>query len=520
MNQQTVKHIVIVGGGSAGWITAGTLAAEHKTRQNDAIKITLIESPDVATIGVGEGTWPSMRNTLKLMGIAESEFMTFCGASYKQGSKFINWCNGQGQDVYYHPFVTPPGYTELNLHACWQKMQPDSRFADTVSVQSTVCEAGCAPKQFNTPEYAGVTNYGYHLDAAKFAQLLQKHCTEKLAVNHLIDHVTKVVGDKDGDIIAIETKQSGLIQGDLFVDCTGVQSMLLGKHYEIPFIDKQHILFNDTALAVQAPYSNEETPIQSATLSTAQAAGWIWDIGLPSRRGVGYVYSAQYCSDQEAQQTLVRYLQDSLSDEQIDTLVPRKISFRPGHREKFWHKNCVAIGMSAGFLEPLEASALALVELSCAMLSEELPVNREHMEIVSKRFNDRFQYRWDRVIEFLKLHYVISERTDSEYWRQNRDTSSIPDRLSELLSLWQFQPPSRLDFIQNEEVFPSASYQYVLYGMGFKTKERQALTRSFDMQMATRLFTENEQRKQQFVAGLPSNRELIQHLIQAKSGQA
>lgn len=515
MNDQPIKHIVIVGGGSAGWITAGTLAAEHLARTEKGIRISLIESPDVATIGVGEGTWPSMRNTLKMMGISEKEFIKQCNVSYKQGSKFVGWRNGQADDFYYHPFITPPGYTEIDLHACWQQLSKDVPFADSVSVQSAVCQAGCAPKQFATPEYAGVTNYGYHLDAGKFAELLQKHCTEKLGVNHILDHVTEIISASNGDIAAIATKQSGNIEGDMFVDCTGVKSLLLGEHFAIPFIDKKHVLFNDTALALQVPYPEATSPITSATVSTAQSAGWIWDIGLPSRRGVGYVYSSAHTSEENATDELMSYVAKISSHETADSLSPRKINFRPGHREKLWHKNCVAIGMSAGFLEPLEASALALVELSCSMLSEELPVSRQHMEIVSNRFNQRFQYRWDRVIEFLKLHYVLSERLDSDYWVENKLPASIPPRLADLLKLWHFQPPSRLDFIQNEEVFPSASYQYVLYGMGFTTHPRATEKRSADLAIARQLFSENQNKIQQFVAGLPSNRELIHYLTQS-----
>lgn len=515
MNDKLIKQIVIVGGGSAGWITAGTLAAEHMSRHDNGIRITLIESPDVATIGVGEGTWPSMRNTLKTMGISENEFIKQCNVSYKQGSKFVGWRNGQSNDSYYHPFITPPGYTEIDLHACWQQLGKSSNFADSVSVQSSVCEAGCAPKQFATPEYAGVTNYGYHLDAEKFADLLQRHCTERLGVTHVLDHVTKVVSAENGDIAAIDTKQSGLIEGDLFVDCSGVKSLLLGEHFSVPFINKKHILFNDSALALQVPYPETDSPITSATISTARSAGWIWDIGLPTRRGVGYVYSSAHSSDAEATETLLTYVEQITDKTTAKSLAPRKITFEPGHREKFWHKNCVAIGMSAGFLEPLEASALALVELSCAMLSEELPVNRRHMDIVSERFNQRFKYRWDRVIEFLKLHYVLSKRDDSEYWLDNNKPESIPERLAQLLELWQFQAPSRLDFIQNEEVFPSASYQYVLYGMGYTTQSRATEKKSTDLAVARQLFSENQHKIQQFIAGLPSNRELIHYLNQS-----
>ncbi|WOH37267.1 tryptophan halogenase family protein [Thalassotalea fonticola] len=509
-----IKKIVIVGGGSAGWISAGVLAAEHMANSPKGIEVTLIESPMVKSIGVGEGTWPSMRNTLNKIGISELEFISQCDASFKQGSKFVGWCDGQSDDFYYHPFMTPEGYTQVNLHAGWQSVNKNTNYADTVNMQSHVCQAGLAPKQLATPQYAAVTNYGYHLDAAKFASLLQKHCTTKLNVNHILDHVVAINSAENGDIASISTKQSGDISGDLFIDCTGTSSLLLGKHYNIPFIDCKDVLFNDSALAVQIPYSDDSDSIASATISTAQTAGWIWDIGLPTRRGVGHTYSSAHMNDDEAERILREYIATTANTDISQSIEPRKISFRPGHYQKFWHKNCVAIGMSSGFLEPLEASALALIELATTMISEQLPTNRAHMEIVAKRYNERFDYRWQRVIEFLKLHYVLSRRNDSQYWRDNKSANTIPSRLHELLTLWQHQPPSRYDFVQNEEVFPSASYQYVLYGMGFNTKLRDTENRYANIDVAKKIFNDGELKLHKYLAGLPTNRDLINHLCQ------
>jgi len=509
---KAIKEIVIVGGGSAGWITAGSIAAEHCVDSSSNVKVTLIESPEVNSIGVGEGTWPSMRNTLEKIGINEREFLQQCDASFKQGSKFIDWKTASDNDYYYHPFMTPDGYGHIDLHAAWQSNQANKSYADTVNIQSHVCQAGLAPKQLATPNYAAVTNYGYHLDAKKFAELLQKHCTEKLNVQHIVDHMDGIISAENGDIDAISTKENGTIKGDLFIDCTGSASLLLGKHFNIRFINKQHTLFNDSALAVQVPYPSKETPINSATLSTAQSAGWIWDIGLQTRRGVGYTYSSQHINDVDAEQELKKYLAKSIGEEQAKLLTPKKIKFEPGHREKFWHKNCVAIGMSAGFLEPLEASALAMIELSSTMLSEELPVTRAHMDIIAERFNKRFEYRWQRVIDFLKLHYILSERRDSQYWRDNQQPESISEQLKELMNLWQYQPPSRYDVIQNEEVFPSASYQYVLYGMGFKTQQRPNPRKFEAKPVATKMIAEMQSKIDKYLTGLPSNRELLNQL--------
>ena len=495
MASSTIEHIVIVGGGSAGWLSAGVIAAEHPQ-----LKVTLIESPDVAPIGVGEGTWPTMRDTLRKIGVSESDFFRECDASFKQGSKFCGWVNGREDDYYFHPFVLPQGYGETNLAARWQTRHLQVPFADLVSFQPHLCVHGKAPKQASTPEYAAVANYGYHLDAGKFGQFLRKHCIGKLGVTFIADHVTGINSHENGDIAALRTRQHGEVAGDLFVDCTGMQSLLLGKHFGVEFLSQKHVLFNDTALAIQVPYPQENSPISSQTTSTARSAGWIWDIGLPTRRGIGYVYSSAHTSDEAAEQVLHQYLGKGHGAS------ARKLSFEPGYRRQFWHRNCVAIGLSAGFIEPLEASALALVELSAAMLSDEMPATRAVMEIVARRFNEAFTYRWERVIDFLKLHYVLSSRTDSDYWRDNR---AAPERLAELLTLWRHRPPSRNDFGRIDEVFPSASYQYVLYGMLFRTEHGAGNLRP---EQADGYFREAAALTAKMVGALPGNRDLIDHI--------
>lgn len=503
---ELIKRIVIAGGGSAGWLTAGVIAAEHRA----GLAITLIESPDIGPIGVGEGTWPTMRDTLRGVGVTETDFIRQCDASFKQGSKFEQWVSGQPDDQYFHPFVLPLGYTDTNLVAGWLQRHADAPFAEVVSFQPHLCLRGKAPKQMATPEYAAVANYAYHLDAGKFGVFLRKHCVEQLGVRHVVDHIAEVVSHENGDIAGLRTKTGDVVVGDLFIDCTGMQSLLLGRHYGVGFRSQRHVLFNDSALALQIPYADEGSPIASQTISTAQSSGWIWDIGLPTRRGVGHVYSSAHISDYEAALELRSYIERTGGP--TDVGAPRKLSFNPGYRETFWRRNCVAIGLSAGFIEPLEASALALVELSAAMLRDQMPATRAQMDIVARRFNDAFSYRWERVIDFLKMHYVLSQRVDSEFWRDNRRTESIPDRLQELLLLWRHQPPSRYDLFRIEEVFPSASYQYVLYGMGFRPEASAFAKRSDDAQRAEEFFRETAALTAKMLAALPSNRELIAHV--------
>jgi tryptophan halogenase len=507
-----VKRLVIVGGGSAGWLAAGVIAAEHRAKDGAGLSVTLLESPDVPAIGVGEGTWPTMRDTLRKIGVSESALFRQCDASFKQGSKFERWVDGREHDYYFHPFMLPEGYLETNLVAGWARRHATTPFADLVSFQPHLCAQGKAPKQVQTPEYAAVANYAYHLDAGKFGLFLRDHCVANLGVRHVVDHMTGVESAPDGDIRAVLTRENGALAGDLFVDCTGLGSRLLGSHYGVPFVSQRHVLFNDTALALQVPYAADNTPIASHTISTAQSAGWIWDIGLPTRRGVGYVFSSDHVSSETATRELHAYVVRTGGT--VAEAAPRQLGFTPGFRRKFWHRNCVAIGLSAGFIEPLEASALALVELSATMLSDEMPATRAAMDIVARRFNDFFTYRWERVIDFLKLHYVLSKRQDSDFWRDNHAPASVPDRLAELLALWRFQPPSRYDLHRVEEVFPSASYQYVLYGMGFRPEPEGFSRRMDDADRADEFFREAARLTHRMLGALPANRALIQHIQQ------
>lgn len=505
-----VNTVVIVGGGTAGWLTAGLIAAEHRSSEKTGLKVILIESPDVSPIGVGEGTWPTMRTSLQAMGISETDFIRNCDASFKQGTRFSGWLEGR-EEFYYHPFSLPQRFHEIDLARHWQPLREKLPYAVAVTPQPQACDRALAPKQISTPEFASNLNYGYHLDAGKFSMFLQKHCTEQLGVTHILDNVVAINAADNEDIESVSTRSNGSIGGDLFIDCTGFAGLLIGEHYKIPFQSKQRFLFNDRALAVQIPYASPGEKIASTTFSTAERAGWIWDIALSSRRGVGYVYSSTHTGDDQAEADLRRYISSTAGASVSDSCIPRKITFSPGHRETLWHRNCVAVGLSGGFVEPLEASALVMIELSAKMLSEQLPANRSIMDVVAKRFNGKFLYDWHRIIEFLKLHYLLSRRDDSDYWQDNRDAKTIPADLLESLELWRYQSPRYQDLSRVDELFPAASYRYVLCGMEFDS-EGPTGRRSSDIAAraaAASLFNENVRQAKQLLKALPSNRELI-----------
>ena len=487
-----IKRIAIVGGGTAGWLSACFLAA----RRPD-LEITLVESPDIPTIGVGEGTWPTMRETLATIGISEPEFLRACDASFKQGSRFDGWRDGTIGDSYLHPFSLPISGPNDAVLGAWQAS--GSSFAAAVTAQAAVCAADLAPRQRAMPDYAAALNYGYHLDAGKFARLLSDHATRRLGVTRLAATVRAVEAGDNGDIAAIRLDNGMQVAADLFLDCTGQACLLIAGHFGVDWIDRGDISFNDRALAVQVPVA-PGSPIAAQTIGTAHAAGWLWDIALPRRRGIGCVYASRFMADDEAERVLRDYVSAAIPGSDLAALAPRRLEFRTGHRAKFWQGNCLAIGLSAGFIEPLEASAIVLIELSLRSLADNFPASRAAMDIHAERFNQLFTYRWERIVEFLKLHYVLSRRPEP-YWQAQRDPAAIPSRLSQNLTLWRDQAPSAWDFPQVDEIFSAASQQYVLYGMGFPPPSRAVTTPAAQAQL-----DEVRERARILTAALPTNR--------------
>jgi len=489
-----MTRIVVVGGGTAGWLSACRIAAATA----GSVAVTLVESPDVPSIGVGEGTWPTIRRTLERIGIGETELLRACDGSFKQGTRFDGWATGAADDRYYHPFVPPIDSDPADLPG-------DRPFAFAACAQPHVCAEDLAPRQPAMPDYAGALNYAYHLDAARLAALLTRHATTHLGVHHVRDHVVSVERAGNGDIAAVATRQSGRIAGDLFLDCSGHRGLLIGETLGVESVDMSPILFNDRALAVQVPVA-PDSPIASQTVATAHAAGWLWDIGLPTRRGIGCVYASAFMSDDEAEDVLARYCRRIASD----LPSPRRLTFRSAYRTAPWTANCLAIGQSAGFMEPLEASAIVMIELSLDALLDDFPVDPALMSIQARRFNMLARYRWERIVDFLKLHYVLSRR-EEPYWRAHRDPATMSDRLAEALALWRHRAPSAFDLPMQDELFPAASYRYILWGMGFPAPLPSPVRRAARPDLAGQL-RQVEQRGRALAASLPTNRAYLDAL--------
>lgn len=509
----SVERVVIVGGGTAGWLTAAVLAKQLGCSENGAVSVTLVESPDVPILGVGEGTWPNLRGTLQRIGVDEGVFMRECDATFKQGAKFVNWSddpNVVGNHSYYHPLnsVSHSAYG-FNLAPYWLLDDSKSKksYDLAVSAQGRICDLGLAPKKITTPGYQALQEYSYHLNANKFSIFLQEHCVSKLGVVHIKANVTDINLDDEGYIVNVSSDlaSSAIISGDLFIDCTGSKALLIEKALGIGWKSISDVILNDTALAMQVPYAEADTPIATHTISTAHEAGWTWDIGLKDRRGVGYVYSSKHSSDERAEEVLRKYVGPI-----GDSIAVRKIPLNHGYREKFWHKNCVAIGMSAGFVEPLEASAIYLADAASNMIADQFPQSRDEMKHVESKFNSSFRMRMDRSIDFIKLHYCISKRRDTQYWIDNCDPKTVPDTLAARLAHWKIHPPSKFDFDYSFEPFILDSYLYVLYGMGFETNIARGEAFYRDGKLASQMFDNVDRITDTLVSELPQQRDLIE----------
>ena len=511
-----IQRILIVGGGTAGWLTAAFLAKTLGTAGGGP-RVTLVESADIGIIGVGEGTFPSIRGTLAAIGLDEARFIRECDATFKQGVKFIDWADAPGapRNHYFHPFNAPsqrPGAPELLPYWLMGEGRPRA-FADAVSMQERVADASRAPKRASDADFAGPMNYAYHFDAGKLAALLATHA-KSLGVAHVLDTVDRVELDERGRIGAVVGRASGALHADLYIDCTGFRATLIGATLGSERKRLDDVLFVDRALALQVPYPAADSPIPSYTISTAHEAGWTWDIGLQQRRGIGYVYSSRHTDDARAERVLRDYIGPA-----AEGLAPRALKLDVGYRERTWIGNCVAVGLSAGFLEPLESSGIGLIEFGAYLVGYLLPAV-EDLDAAAASFNEMMTARFERIVDFLKLHYAITRRTDTAFWRDNGDPASWTDSLRDKLALWRSRPPHRLDFVADLEMYPSSSWQYVLYGMGYPTDLAGRHAAWPRVEEARRELAMIPQVAQRALQDLPDHRALVQAMVARAAGKA
>lgn len=506
-----IKNVLIVGGGTAGWLTAAFLARTLGAGAPEGVRITLVESADIGIIGVGEATFPSIRGTLAAIGIDEARFVKESNATFKQGIKYVDWVRppgASGADHYFHPFSQPsqrPGGPELLPYWLLGAAGDGAAFAEAATMQKRIADASHAPKRASDGDFLGPMNYAYHFDAGRFAALLATHA-KSLGVVHVVATVDRAELDAEGAIAAVVTREAGALSADLYIDCTGFRAALIEGALGSPLRAMNDVLFADRALALQVPYPRPDTPIASYTIATAQEAGWTWDIGLQERRGVGYVYSSRHSDDARAEEVLRRHIGPA-----SETLSPRLLKLRVGYRETQWVKNCVSVGLSGGFIEPLESSGIGLIETAAYLIGYLFPFDGDTAP-VARVFNDLMRQRYQRIFDFVKMHYCLTQRTDTRFWIDNADARSVPDSLRERLAMWRCRPPHRMDFVTDVEMYPPSSWQYVLYGMEYATDLGAARAAYPRFEDARREFAMIRQVSQHALADLPPHRALVEQL--------
>jgi 2-polyprenyl-6-methoxyphenol hydroxylase-like FAD-dependent oxidoreductase len=459
-----MKNILILGGGTAGWLSACFLQTMLDRIRPKFFSITLVESEDIGIIGVGEATVPSMLNTLQLLGISELEFIQKCNATFKHANKFENWLDSPGKkdNYYYHTFQRPELFKGLNLIEYWKplnKKKSAHRFAFDVSPQAALCEAKRAPKLPNSKPYEAPVGYAYHLDAVLFGKLLREKSLER-GVTRIVDTVVDIIQDDTGDIQSLVTKGGKILNADLFVDCSGFQGLLINKTLKTPFKSYEKELFCDRAVTIQVPLKAND-PINPYTTSTAMSNGWIWEIHLQDRKGIGYVYSSRHTSDEDAEKELREYIKLNCDNSNGQ---PRFLKMRIGRHEKMWNKNVLAVGLSGGFIEPLESSGIYLVEMALKLFIDFFPHAGTNTSL-KERYNDHITGLYDEVMEFIVLHYVLTRREDTQFWKDNKFHQHIPEQLKKDLEMWQFRMPTAFDKGGHLNFFNHESFQHILAGM-------------------------------------------------------
>ncbi|MDE1917070.1 MAG: tryptophan 7-halogenase [Sphingomonadales bacterium] len=508
------RQLVIVGGGTAGWLTAAMLS---RSLGRDWA-ITLVESPEIGIIGVGEGSFPTLRNTIANLGVAEGDFMRAARATFKQGVRFVGWSGrptpGNTADDYFHPFDLPQPGSDERLMPFWLDSGVDPRrpsWAEALSLQENVIRAGRAPKRAQDPDFAGPLNYAYHFDAVALAGYLRDIAEAKGV--RLVETTIASARLTDQGLVAAIIPHDGApeIVGDFFIDCSGLAAKLIGEALGSPFVPLGDVLLNDRAIAMQIPDAAPDAPIAPYTKATAHDAGWIWDIALPDRRGTGYVYSSAHMSDDEAEATIRRYAGGA-----GETLTTRRLQFRTGYRASQWIGNCAAIGLSAGFFEPLESTGIMLIEVAAQMLGQMLRAGLDPavLEASARSYNRHMAARFAAITDFLKLHYCISHRRDTGYWRDNTDPATWSESLRDRIAQWRHRVPSRFDFVVDHESFLPPSWTYILNGMGFDTAAGLGAIEA-DPQGARQALSAVSQLRAaapQAIAALPDHRALINQI--------
>ncbi|CAN5123853.1 tryptophan 7-halogenase [soil metagenome] len=455
MTDQRLRKIVIVGGGTAGWMTAAALGRFLKDGHTT---VTLVESEEIGTVGVGESTIPQINIFNRMLGLDENEFVRRTKATFKLAIEFVDW--KQVGHSYYHPFgpfgVDMEG---VSFHAYWLRMKAMGEAADLgdYSLQALAARQGKfmrANGQPNSP--LGSIAHAYHIDAGLYAQFLRGYAEDRGVQRQEGKIVAVHQRAEDGFVEAVTLQSGARIEGDLFIDCSGFRGLLIEQTLQTGFEDWSHWLLNDRAVAVPCELGGSRAPV---TRATARPAGWQWRIPLQHRLGNGYAYSSAHISEDEATAYLLANLDGApLRD-------PFTLKFKAGRRLKSWNKNVVAIGLSAGFMEPLESQSIHLIQVGISRLLAMFPDKRFERPDID-RYNRVMRFEYEKIRDFLILHFNATQRNDTLYWDHLR-TMPIPDYLADKIAV--FQSHGRV-FRENEELFNDTSWFAVMIGQGLEPR--------------------------------------------------
>jgi tryptophan halogenase len=426
-----LKRILIVGGGSAGW-----MCASYLSKVLDGVEVALIESSDIPVIGVGESTVPPIVDFMRLLGLKEEDWMPKCNAVFKSSICFKNFYRTEDPHFWY-PFEPMGGFMDRPVSRYWlHKHWNDPAFRDRFSFYDYCYLVPEICRQKKTVRSIPNATYAYHFDAGLLGEYLKHYCKDR-GVTHIVDTITEINLGENGNITSVGRSNGAPIEADLFVDCSGFRSLLLAGKLQEPFDSYYDYLFNDRAVAMRVPYRDKENEMLSYTLCEAQSAGWIWTIPLYSRIGTGYVYCSRYKTEDQAETEFRRYW----GEDRVKDLNVSHIKIRVGKHQRTWVKNCVAIGLAAGFIEPLESTGLFIAQGAIQTLGDTLRGRNEYNAGDVKVYNDSVSRMIEIIRDFLVCHYGLTSREDTPYWRDVKYGTKFSDSLSAKLQLARLAMP-------------------------------------------------------------------------------
>ncbi len=516
---EPLRSITIVGGGSAGWLAAAFLNRFGKAKDaKQGPEITLIESPNIPIIGVGEASLPGMVMLLHQLGISESEFFKQTDATFKVAAHFINWHHDEkGQPAEFLNILNAPPSIDgrqiadyfVSFDSARATASAGMSYVRTFSPVVEIVRGNLAPRRPGQPDFTGEVGYTYHFDATKLAAMLKDVATSR-GVKHILDDVDNVNLDERGFVKSLSLRGRGEHPVDLVIDCTGFRGSILQQALGEPFESYADYLLNDRAAVVQIPHKDPRV-IAPTTRATGFSAGWNFNIPLTTRVGTGYVFSSKFISDDKAIEELLAYYGD-----QAKGCEPRIIPIKTGRVRKAWVKNCVALGLSSGFIEPLEATAIFMSDVGVRWLYHFMPTRDFEPELAAG-YNRQISRLYEEVRNFVQLHYHLNNRQDSAYWKAAREDVKLSDRFRENLEIWRNTTPQDID-LDSTVLFGAPVYSLVLLAKGFYKDARLATASSLSRSAYERYRNEVHDARPNQLKGLIGQAEFLKNGGKAVGG--